>query len=172
MSKRSAFTVLAASVGLIVGLVLPAAASEAQKKSVKGVDGRAGTVIRYAERGGGRAYNSVTMTATDSDGRGGRCTETWVDYRTRPHQHFNPGMLVNCSGGTRKVSSAVDNDYKGVFGMSVAVCEVPDTSGRITRNRSNCRGAVSAFDLQSGHRYDDFRVSAAQQPSGVRIWRS
>lgn len=164
---------LTASMGLILGLAVPAGAqSEAvQKKSIKGVDSRTGTVARYAERSGGRPYNSVTMTARDTDGRAGRCTETWVDYRTKPHQHFNPGVLVNCSGGTRRVSGAVDNDYEGVFGMTVVVCEVPDTSGPITRNRTNCRGGVSGIDLQSGRRYDHFRVDAAQYPSGVRIWR-
>lgn len=174
MSARRCFTMLAILMGLLVGLALPAAARSepVQTKSIKGVDSRTGTVTRYAERGDGRAYNSVTMTARDADGRGGRCTETWVDYRTRPHQHFNPGVLVNCSGGTRRVSGAVDNDYKGVFGMTVVVCEVPDTSGPITRNRSNCRGGVSGIDLESGRRYDQFRVHAAQYPSGVRIWRS
>jgi hypothetical protein len=173
VSTGRAFTMLAASMGLLVGLAIPAAArSEAvQKKSVKGVDSRTGTVTRYAERSGGRSYNSVTMTARDTDGRGGRCTETWVDYRTKPHQHFNPGVLVNCSGGTRSVSGAVDNDYEGVFGMTVVVCAVPNTSGPITRNRSNCRGGVSGIDLQSGRRYDQFRVDAAQYPSGIRVWR-
>ncbi len=170
---RRAFTMLAASMSLIVGLAMPAAAGSGpvQSKSIKGEDGRIGTVARYAERHDGRPYNSVTMTAQDTDGRGGRCTETWVDYRTKPHEHFNPGVLVYCSGVTRRVSGAVDNDYGGVFGMSVVVCEVPDTSGPITRNRSNCRGGVSGIDLQSGRRYEHFRVDAAQYPSGVRIWR-
>jgi len=173
MPNRRARIMLAVSAGVLVGLVLPAAAQAepVQKKSIKGVGGRTGTVTRYAERSDGRSYNSVTMTARDTDGRGGRCTETWVDYRTRPHQHFNPGVLVNCSGGTRHVSGAVDNHYEGVFGMTVVVCEVPNTSGPITRNRSNCRGGVSGIDLQSGRRYDSFRVDAAQYPSGVRIWR-
>ena len=158
---------------MLVGLVLPAAAQAepVQKKSVKGVDGRAGTVTRYADRSDGRASNSVTMTATDADGPRGRCTETWVDYGTKPHQHFNPGMLINCSGGNRGVSGAVANDYAGVVGMAVVVCVVPDTSGPITRNDSNCRGSLSAIYLHSGQRYDRFRVDAAQYPSGVRIWR-
>jgi hypothetical protein len=167
------FTILVAAAGLLGGLALPAVAKSepVQKKSVTGVDGRAATVTRYAGRGEGRPSNSVTMTATDTDGRGGRCTEAWVDYSTKPHQHFNPGLFVNCAGGTRGVSGAVTNDYEGVVGMAVVVCEVPDTSGSIARNERNCRGPLSAFDLHSGERYDDYRVEAPQYPSGVRIWR-
>ena len=174
MLGARAFATTVVWTSLVVGLVPPAAAESGavQKKSIKAGDGRAGTVTRYAERRHGHASNSVAMTATDADGRGGRCTETWVDYRTRPHRHFNPGLFVNCSGGTRRVSGAVANDYEGVFGMTVVVCAVPDTSGPITRNRSNCRGGVSGIDLQSGKRYDDFRVNAAQYPSGIRIWRA
>lgn len=175
MLARRAFILLAASTGLVVGLSGPAPAQgeAVQKKGVKGTGGRSGTVTRYAERRDGSTVNSVTMTATDADGRGGRCTETWVDYGTKPHEHFNPGLLVNCSGGTGGVSGAVANDYDGVVGMSVVVCEVPDTSGRITRDESNCRGGLSGMSLHSGRRYHDFEVrhDAAQRPSGVRIWR-
>lgn len=173
MSISRALTMPVAISALLAGLALPAGASReaVQRKNVRGVDGREGTVTRYAERSDGRAANSVTMTATDADGGGGRCTETWVDYSTRPHQHFNPGLLINCSGGRRGVSGAAANDYEGVVGMAVVVCEVPDTSGPITRNERNCRGSLSAMDLQSGRRYDQFRVDAAQYPSGVRIWR-
>ena len=67
-------------------------------------------------------------------------------------------MLINCSGGTRGVSRAVATDYPHVAGMSVIVCEVPDTSGRITRNESNCRGGLGAMSLHSGQRYDQFEV--------------
>jgi hypothetical protein len=171
---RRALLALIASAGLVVGFAVPAVARSepVQKKSVKGIGGRSGTVARYADRDGGRASNSVTMTATDADGGGGRCTETWVDYGTKPHQHFNPGLLVNCSGRTRDVAGAVANDYEGVVGMSVVVCEVPDTAGPITRNDKNCRGALSAMSLHSGQRYEHFRVDAAQYPSGVRIWRA
>lgn len=174
MTPGRRWIVVLASAAVVAGLAPPATAARSravEEKRVKGVDGRAGTVTRFAERADGRARNSVTMTATDADGKGGRCTETWVDYRTRPHRHFNPGVFVNCAGGTRRVSGAVDNDYPGVFGMSMVVCAVPETSGRISRNEKNCRGALSAIDLHSGKRYDDFAVDAAQFPSGVRIWR-
>ena len=173
MSARRVFVLLAASTGLVVGLALPAPAQgeAVQSKSITGPDGRSGTVTRYADRRDGGTAHSVTMAATDADGPGGRCTETWVDYRTKPHQHLNPGMLVNCSGGTRGVSGAVATDYDGVVGMSVIVCEVPDTSARITRNESNCRGGLGAMSLHSGQRYDQFEVHADQSPGGVRIWR-
>ena len=173
MSIRRAVTMLAAITGLVAGVAVPAAAEPeaVQRKSVKGIDSRAGTATRYADRSDGQASNSVTLTAADADGRDGRCTETWVDYATKPHQHFNPGVLVNCSGGTRRVSGAVANDYKGVVGMAVVVCAVPDTSGPITRNEANCRGSLSAVSLHSGQRYSQFEVDAAQYPSGVQIWR-
>jgi hypothetical protein len=161
---------------LVLGPALPAPAQgdAIQTKSIEGPGGRHGTVKRYAERrGDGRTVHSVTMTADDADGRGGRCTETWVDYRTKPHQHLNPGLLVNCSGDRRSVAGAVATEYDGVAGMSVIVCEVPDTSGRIRRDESNCRGGLGAMSLRSNLRYDDFRVDAGadRAPGGVRIWR-
>jgi hypothetical protein len=173
VSARRAFILLAASTGLVVGLAVPAPAQgeAVQKKTITGKDGRSGTVARYTDRRDGGTVHSVRMTATDADGRSGRCTETWVDYRTKPHQHLNPGLLVNCSGGKRGVSGAVATRYHGVVGMGVIVCEVPDTSGRITRNESNCRGGLGAMSLHSGQRYDQFEVDADQSPGGVRIWR-
>ena len=173
MSARRAFILMVATAGLVVGLAVPSPAQSdaVQKKSINGNSGRSGTVARYADRRDGRTRTDLTMSATDADGRGGRCTETWVDYRTKPHQHLNPGLLVNCSGGRRGVSGAVATDYHGVVGMSVIVCEVPDTSGRITRNESNCRGGLGAMSLHSGRRYDQFEVHGDRSPGGVRIWR-
>ncbi len=173
MAARRAFVVMAASAVLVVGLAPPAQAKRAavQKKSIKGDGGRSGSATRYVDRRDGRTVTSVTLTANDADGGHGRCTETWVDYRTKPHQHLNPGMLVNCSGGNRGVPGAVSTDYDGVVGMGVIVCEVPNTSGRITRNESNCRGGLGAMSLHSGQRYDQFEVHADRAPGGVRIWR-
>ena len=173
MAARRAFVLMAASAVLIVGLAPPALANRAavQKKSIKGNGGRSGSATRYVDRRDGRTVTSVTLTADDSDGGHGRCTETWVDYRTKPHQHLNPGLLVNCSGGTRGVSGAVSTDYDGVVGMGVIVCEVPDTSGRITRNESNCRGGLGAMSLHSGQRYDQFKSDGDVSPGGVRIYR-
>jgi hypothetical protein len=169
MTTRRCFTALATTTSLLVALAMPAgrARMPSKEKRVKAGGVWAGTVARYADDG--RAF--VTMTATDGDTRRGRCTETWVDYRTKPHHHLNPGLLINCSGGTRRVSHAVKTDYEGVVGMSVAVCSVPDTSGPIRRSRANCRGGVSGIHLHSGQRYEQFRVEADDFPSGVRIWR-
>lgn len=174
MFTRRAFIVFAASSGLVAGLALPAPAQgeAVQKKSIKGPSGRSGTVARYVDQTDGGVVHSVTITAADADGGSDRCTETWVDYRTKPHQHLNPGLLVNCSGGTGRVSGAVATRYHGVVGMGVIVCEVPNTSGRITRNESNCRGSLGAMSLHSGRRYKDFEVDADQSPGGVRIWRT
>jgi hypothetical protein len=173
VSARRVFMVLVAAAALVVGPAAPSSAEggAVQKKTVGGKSGRSGAVIRYAERRDGRTITSVTMSAHDADGRGGRCTETWIDYRTKPHQHLNPGMLINCSGGRRGVSGAVATDYPHVAGMSVIVCEVPDTSGRITRDASNCRGGLGAMSLHSGQRYDQFRSNGDRSPGGVRMWR-
>jgi hypothetical protein len=179
MLAGRALVAVAAATGLVMGLATPAPAARrspsdepVQHKTVKGVDGRTGTAARYADQRDGRTVNSVTMTATDSDGPRGDCTETWVDYGTKPHEHFNPGVLVNCSGGTRRLPGAMTADYDGVVGMSVVVCEVPDTAGPIRRDESNCRGGLSGMSLHSGRRYHQFEVDAPQQPSGVRIWRA
>ena len=173
MAGRRAFILLAASTVLVVGLAPPALATRdaVQEKSIKGESGRSGSATRYVERRDGRTITSATLTANDADGRQGQCTETWIDYRTKPHQHLNPGMLINCSGGTRDVSGAVATDYPHVAGMSVIVCEVPNTSGRITRNESNCRGGLGAMSLHSGQRYDQFKSDGDVSPGGVRIWR-
>jgi hypothetical protein len=53
----------------------------------------------------------------------------------------------------------------------VVVCEVPDTSGSISRNSSNCKGQLSAMYLHSGQRYSSFAVSADQHPDGVQVYR-
>ena len=174
MSARRVFVLFTASAALVVGLAVPSSASgdAVQKKSINGESGRSGSATRYVERHDGHTATTVTLTADDADGRGGRCTETWIDYSTKPHQHLNPGMLLNCSGGTRSVSGAVATDYDGVVGMSVVVCDVPDTAGGIRRDESNCRGGLGGMSLHSGRRYDEFEVHAPVSPAGVRIWRS
>ena len=173
MSARRVFVLLSASAALVVGVAAPSSArgDAVQKKSIQGRSGRSGSATRYVERRDGRTITSVSLSADDADGRGGRCTETWIDYRTKPHQHLNPGLLINCSGGQRGVSGAVATDYPHVAGMSVIVCEVPNTSGRITRNESNCRGGLGAMSLHSGQRYDQFRSNGDRSPGGVRMWR-
>ncbi len=152
---------------------LPAqAASPVQKKSVTGPHGRTGSVARYSESSGGKVSNWVTLTANDNDGPGGKCTETWVDYSTKPHEHWNPGVFVNCSGGNRTLSNALTNSGKTITGVGLVVCEVPDTSGPITRNKSNCRGQLGAMYLHSGQSYSRFDVTADQHPSGIQVYHS
>ena len=172
MFRRRAFITVALGAGIFVALALPAqaASNQVQAKSVSGFNGRSGTVLRFADRTAGLVANRVTIFADDADGPGGRCTETWVDYSTKPHEHFNPGVLVNCSGGNHSVSDALTNNGKTVNGMGVVVCDVPNTSGPITRNRSNCKGDLSAVWLHSGQKYSSFRVSADQSPNGVQVY--
>lgn len=174
MFSRRAFITLAVSASLLVAVALPARAESdmVQTRSVSGVpNGKSGSVVRFADRTAGQVSNSVTISADDADGPGSRCTETWIDYSTRPHKHFNPGVFVNCSGGNRSVSGALRNDSPNVRGMGVIVCDVPNTDGPITRNRHNCGGQLGTIYLHSGQRYDDFGVRAAQYPSGIQIYR-
>lgn len=173
MLRRRALITLAVSASLLVGQTVPAAAKAdlVQKKRISGPHGRTGKVSRYVDRKDGAVLNYLTITAKDPDGRGGKCTETWIDYATKPHQHFNPGLLVNCSGGTASLSKVFRTSYEGIRGVQIVVCEVPKTSGRITRNSKNCRGNVSGIYLRSGRRYRDFSVDAIQRPGGVKIWR-
>jgi hypothetical protein len=169
MLRRRAFITLAVSAGFFVAVALPAhaASTQVEKKTVSGVNGRSGTAIRFSDHGA----NSVTITAVDPDGPGGRCTETWVDYTTKPHEHWNPALVVNCSGGTRTVSNALTNNGKTINGMGVVVCEVPNTTGPITRNSGNCKGQLSLVWLRSGQRYSSFALSADQHPEGVQVYR-
>lgn len=172
MFSRRALITAAVSAGLVLTAALPAQAGSGavQKKSYSGPNG-SGSVQRFADRSGGGVANSLTISATDSDGSGGKCTETWVDYATKPHLHFNPGVLVNCSGGTKTVSNWHTNSYKGIAGMQVVVCAVPNTNGSIKRNSSNCKGNLKGIYLRSGQSYSRFGVNADQHPSGVRIVR-
>jgi hypothetical protein len=169
MAHRRAFVALTISAGLFLAIALPAqaASTQVQKKTVAGPNGRSGTAIRFYDHG----LNSVTMIAVDSDGPGGKCTETWVDYSTKPHEHWNPGLFVNCSGGTRSVANALTNKGTTIQGMGVVVCEVPNTTGRISRSSSNCKGQLSAMYLHSGQRYSSFAVTADQYPDGVQVYR-
>jgi hypothetical protein len=171
--RRRGFVALAVAAVLLGVAARPAEAGDGlvQKKSVSGPNGRSGSFSRYSENGGGKVYNYVKLTADDADGPGGKCTETWVDYSTKPHEHWNPGVFVNCSGGSRTISPAMTNNGKTIRSMQLIVCEVPNTSGRITRNKSNCRGQIGAMYLHSGQPYSRFDVSADQYPSGIQVYR-
>jgi hypothetical protein len=164
---RRLCAVLCLSGGLFVALALPAQAASnvVQQKTVAGLHGRSGTVQHLDVNG----VNSVTLSANDPDGPGGMCTETWVDYSTKPHRHFNPAVLVNCSGTTKTVAGVLSTSYSGISGIGVVVCEVPNTSGPIVRTSSNCKGQLSAMYLHSGQRYSSFQVSAVSYPNGVIV---
>jgi len=166
---RRLAALLCLSSGAFVALALPAQAASnlVQQKTVSGVHGRSGTVQRFAVNG----VTSVTLSGNDPDGRGGLCTETWVDYSTKPHKHFNPAVLVNCSGTTKSVAGILATPYSGISGIGVVVCEVPNTSGPIVRTSSNCKGNLSAMYLHSGKRYSSFQVTAVSYPDGVIVRR-
>jgi hypothetical protein len=159
------FVALAAAAIVVLVANSAQAAGPVQKKSVTGPSGRTGTVERFNDDG-----NYVTLTAEDTDGPGGKCTETWVDYSTKPHEHWNPGVFVNCSGNTRSVK-ALTNNGTTIRGVGLVVCEVPNTSGRITRNSSNCRGQLGAMYLHSGQPYSRFDVTADKSPSGIQVYK-
>jgi hypothetical protein len=167
--SRRLSALLSLSGGLVLALARPAGAASnlVQQKTVSGLHGRSGTVQRFAVNG----VNSLTLSANDPDGRGGLCTETWVDYSTKPHRHFNPAVLVNCSGTTKTVAGVLSTSYSGISGIGVVVCEVPNTSGPIVRTSSNCKGQLSAMYLHSGKRYSSFQVTAVSFPDGVIVKR-
>lgn len=165
MFRRQTIVALAVAASLLVVIVHPAqAATPVQKKSVTGPNGRTGSIARYADNG-----NYIVFTANDADGPGGKCTETWADYSTKPHEHWNPGVFVNCSGGTR-TKTAMTNNGKTIRGAGIIVCEVPNTAGPIVRNSKNCRGQIGAMYLHSGQRYSRFDVNADQHPSGIQVY--
>lgn len=172
MFRRRYFVALAVTATLLGVAARPAEAGDGlvQKKSVSGPNGRKGSFERFQEKSGSKVSNYVRLTAVDSDGAGGKCTETWVDYSTSPHEHWNPAVLVNCSGGSRTITGMTNNG-KTIRSMQLIVCEVPETSGRITRNKSNCRGQIGAMYLHSGQPYSRFDVSADQYPSGIQVYR-
>ena len=169
MFRRRIFVALAVSASLLVA-AYPAHAEDdlVQAKSFSS-GGASGTVKRYEDRSDGKEQNWVTVTANDKPG--GNCTETWWDYATKPWQHFNPGVVVNCTGESKTLSRLHLTSYHGIAGMQVIVCEVPNTNGRITRNRSNCRGNIGGLYLHSGKRYDQFAVKAIQRPNGITVHR-
>ena len=173
MLRRRALITLAMSASLLAAVARPAdaGADQVQKKGISGPHGRSGKVVRYVDSNEGDTVQYLRIVADDADGGRGKCRETWIDYATKPHQHFNPGLLVNCSGKSRQVTKAFLTRYEGIAGVQIVVCEVPDTSGRIVRNSANCRGQLSGIYLRSGRRYRDFRVDALQRPNGVKIWR-
>jgi uncharacterized protein YraI len=165
--RRGFFVVLAASASLLTLVAAPAQAGLVQKKSATGPNGRTGSVERYSDSG----QNYLILTADDNDGPGGKCTETWVDYSTKPHEHWNPGVFVNCKGGKRTVT-ALTNNGKTIRGVGIVVCEVPNTSGRIVRNSGNCRGQLGAMYLHSGQPYSRFDVTADQHPDGIQVYKA
>ena len=168
MFRRRFFVALAASASLITLVAAPAHAGLVQQKSATGPNGRTGSVQRYSDNG----QNWVRLTADDNDGPGGKCTETWVDYSTKPHEHWNPGVFVNCAGGKRSVAPALTNNGKTISGIGIVVCEVPKTSGRIVRNSGNCRGNLGAMYLHSGQSYSSFSVTADQHPDGIQVYKA
>jgi hypothetical protein len=160
------FVALAVGAGLLALVAGPAHAADGlvKKKSVSGPNGT-GSAAWYQDGG-----NYVLFTSEDKDGSGGKCTETWVDYSTKPHEHWNPGVFVNCSGGKRTVKGLTNNG-KTIRGFGLIVCSVPNTSGRIVRNSSNCRGQLGAMYLHSGQAYSRFDVTADQHPSGIQVYK-
>ena len=168
MLRYRAFITLAMAAGLLVGVIGPAQASRTVKrdKSYSAPNGAWGNAKWYADG----SYNTISASADDKSGGG--CTETWWDYTTKPHEHYNPGVFVNCSGSKRSISGVHGVNYHGINGLQVIVCSVPNTSGRITRNSSNCRGNIGGLYLHSGQRYSQFGVNAVQYPSGIKIYRA
>ena len=171
MIRSRLIIVLAISASLSVGVALPARADTKlmKKKSFSAPNKKWGSARWYRERKGDKVLNYIKIAAKDGDGSGKRCVEVWIDYATKPHRHYNPGMVRNCGGRTETVSKFFATDYFGIRGMQLVVCDVPNTSGRIVRNSKNCRGNLGGIYLRSGRKYSHFEVSALRFPSGVKI---
>jgi hypothetical protein len=171
MIRPHVFVVLALSTSLSVGVAFPAQAASKlmKKKGFAAPNKKSGGATWYQERKGDEVLNYIKITAKDGDGSGKRCVEVWIDYATKPHRHYNPGMVLNCRGGTKTVSRFFATDYHGIRGLQLVVCDVPKTSGPIVRNSKNCRGNLSGIYLRSGKKYSQFRVSALRFPSGVKV---
>lgn len=170
MFRRRALMTLAIATSFLVVQALPAqAAGSVRKKKSASAGGASGTAAWYQDKSGGKVTNWVKATAKDRPG--GKCTEVWWDYATKPHQHFNPAVFVNCSGSTRTINRAHVTNYHGIAGFQVIVCEVPNTSGAISRSKKNCKGDLGGMYLWSGRKYSRFGVKAIQRPNGIRIYR-
>jgi len=168
MFRRRACITLALVASVLVAGALPAQAADkvAQKKSASS-RGKSGRVVRYVD---GKTHH-LSITADDSGGNGDRCTETWIDLSTsNPHKHFNPGVLVNCTGRKITLSKEYVTDWIGVRGVGLIVCEVPNTSGRIVRNRSNCAGNLGSMYQWSGKSYGSFDSPGISRPNGAKQW--
>lgn len=171
LSRRALVTV-AVSVCLLVGVAAPAQAGvrTAQKKSFSS-HGKKGSVVRYVDDSGSKDTHYLKMTADDSGGKSNRCTETWIDLSTKnPHKHFNPGVLVNCTGKSKTLPKVYVTDWVGVRGVGLIVCDVPNTSGRIVRNSSNCNGNLGSMYLWSGRTYKSIDSPGISTPNGVKVW--
>ena len=172
MFRRRACITLALVASVLVVGTLPAHAGvrTVQSKSYSS-SGKSGSVVRYIDDNGGKNTHYLKITADDSGGSGDRCTETWIDLSTRnPHKHFNPGVVVNCTGRKITLSKEYVNDWIGLRGVNLIVCEVPNTSGRIVRNRSNCRGEMGTMYQWSGKSYGSFGSPGISHPNGAKQW--
>lgn len=173
MFRRRGFIMLTVVAGVFVAGTLPAQAGTElmKKKSFTAPHGRQGIVKWYQSEEGGKITNYVKVSSKDTDGGGGKCTETWLDYSTKPWRHYNPGVVVNCTGKWKTRSWFHVNNYHGIRGIGVVVCEVPDTNGRIYRSKENCEGNLGAMYLWSGKRYSQFAVKATRFPNGVLFYK-
>jgi hypothetical protein len=161
---------LAIATSFLVVQTLPAHAAVSLKKKKSFSVGKAsGSAAWYQDKSGGKVTNWVTAVAKDSPG--GKCTEVWWDYATKPWKHFNPGVFINCSGKTRTLKKAHVTDYHGIAGLQVIVCEVPNTNGPISRSKKNCKGNLGGLYMYSGRKYSHFGVKAIRFPNGIRIYR-
>jgi hypothetical protein len=166
MFRRRALMTLAVVTALSFVQALPAHADGSlKKKKSTSVNGRSGSAAWY------RSGDTNWMKVTAEGGSNGKCTEVWWDYATKPHQHYNPGVFVNCSGSTRTLSKAHVVKYFGIRGFQLIVCEVPKTSGAISRTSKNCKGDLGGLYLHSGQKYSRFSVKAMRFPSGIVVYR-
>ena len=172
MFRRRACITLMLVASVFVAGTLPAQAAVRTAQSKRfSIHGKSGSVVRYVDDSGSKNTHWLKITADDRGGNGDRCTETWIDLSTgNPHKHFNPAVLVNCTGRSITLPKEYVTTWVGVRGVGLIVCDVPNTSGRITRNRSNCTGNLGSMYIGSGRSYKSFHSPGISHPNGMKTW--
>ncbi|WP_419994449.1 hypothetical protein [Streptomyces boninensis] len=53
----------------------------------------------------------------------GYCAETWVDYTTSPHRHYDPYLVFACGNGKAGYGPEFTTNHDNPNGFRMAVCK-------------------------------------------------
>ncbi len=83
------------------------------------------------------------------DAADGYCTETWVDWTTAPHRHYDPYVFRRCSTGSGVWSDLIpeaDREQRNINGVKFAVCRLNVARGSDHYlNRAQCQDESGNF---------------------------